>query len=116
MCIGPPRPSVDIVIDGIEADFETFIVIVFWLLEVDASDSRFMLSSVHPCWKKLWSFPDEVDVIVYLVVSRSLVLNDQVFYSNCKLFPRKLNFVECYYYFVNIYFHIVYFDFGTDLG
>ena len=77
------------------------------MLEVDASGSRFMLSSVHPCCGEPWSFPDELFVIGYLVVSCSFVLNDQIFYSNYKLFPYNLNFVECYY-FVNIYFHTVY--------
>ena len=93
---------------------EIFIVVV-WTLEVDASGSRFMLSSVDPCLGELWSFPDELFVIGYLVVSCSLVLNDQVFYSNCELFQYNLNFVECYYS-VKIYFHMVYFDFGTVLS
>ena len=65
MCVGLVRPSVDIVIDGIEVDFEIFIVVgVVWLLEVDASGSWFMLSSVHLCCEELWSFPDEVFVYV----------------------------------------------------
>ena len=79
MWVGLFRHSVDIIIDVIAVDFEIFIVVVVWLLEVDASGSRFMLSSVHPCWGELCSFPDEVFVIGYLVVSCSLVLNDQLF-------------------------------------
>ena len=47
MWVGFFKPSVDIIIDEIAADFEIFIVVA-WLLEVDASGSRFMLSSVHP--------------------------------------------------------------------
>ena len=74
-----------------------------------------MLPSVHPCWGELWSFPDELFVIGYLVVSCSLVLNDRVFYSNCKLLQYNLNFFECYY-FVKIYFHMVYFDFRLLLN
>ena len=82
MWVEPFRPSVDIVIDGIEMDSEIFIVVVVWLLEVDASGSRYMISSVQPCWGELWSFPHKVLAIAYLVESCSLVLNDQIFYSN----------------------------------
>ena len=109
-----PFHMVDIIIDGIAVDFEIFIVVV-WFLEVDASGSPFMICSVHPCWEELWSFLDELLVNGYLVVSCSLVLNDRGFYSNCKSFQYNLNFVECYY-FIKIYFHMVYFDFGTVLS
>ena len=82
---------------------------------MDASGSRFMLSSVHPCCEELWSFPDGLFVIGYLVVSCNLVLNDRVFYSNWKLFQYNLNFVVSYHL-KKIYFRMVYFDFGTVLN
>ena len=96
MHVGFFKVSMNIIIDGILVDFGIFIFVV-WLLEVGASGFRFMLSSVHPCWEELWSFPDELFVIGYLVVSCSILLIDRVFYSNCKLFQYNLNYVKCYY-------------------
>ena len=68
-----------------------------------------------PVLGRALEFPDELFVIGYLVISCILVLNDRVFHSNCKLFQLNLNFVE-YYHFAKIYFHMIYFDFGTVLS
>ena len=80
-----------------------------------SSNVQGFASAVSTLYEEEEEWEEEKIEIGYLVVFCSLVLNKRVFYSNCKLFQYYLNFVECYY-FVNIHFHMVYFDFETFLN
>ena len=66
MRAGLLRPFAHTIINGIVLDLETLIFMGGLSLEVDASGSCFMLSSVHSYWEERLSFPN-VEIVVYLI-------------------------------------------------